>query len=47
MDLLSLDHQLGDDINALRETVRAFAQAEIAPLAQQIDREDRFPRELW
>ncbi len=47
MELLSLDHQLGDDINALRETVRAFAQAEIAPLAQQIDREDRFPRELW
>jgi len=47
MELLSLDHQLGDDINALRDTVRAFAQAEIAPLAQQIDREDRFPRELW
>ncbi len=28
---LGLDYQLGDDINALREAVQAFAAAEIAP----------------
>ena len=33
MDLPGLDHQLGDDIDALRDAVRAFAAAEIAPRA--------------
>ena len=31
----------------LRQTVRAFATDEIAPLAAEIDKNDRFPRELW
>jgi isovaleryl-CoA dehydrogenase len=47
MDLPGLDHQLGDDIEALRDAVRAFAQAEIAPRAAEIDRTDRFPADLW
>jgi isovaleryl-CoA dehydrogenase len=47
MDLPGLDHQLGDDIEALRDAVHAFAQAEIAPRAAEIDRSDRFPMDLW
>ncbi|MBC7698886.1 isovaleryl-CoA dehydrogenase [Aquabacterium sp.] len=46
-DLPGLDHQLGDDINALRDAVRHFAQTEIAPRAASIDREDQFPMDLW
>ncbi len=47
MNLPGLDFQLGDEINALREAVYAFAQAEIAPRAAAIDREDQFPMDLW
>ena len=47
MDLPGLDFQLGEDIDALRDTVRSFAQAEIAPRAAEIDRSDQFPMELW
>ena len=42
-----LDHQLGEEIEALRDTVRVFAQAEIAPRAAEIDASDRFPMDLW
>ena len=38
---------LGEEIDALRETVARFAADAIAPLAGEIDRSDRFPRELW
>lgn len=37
---------LSADQRAIRAEVRAFARAEIAPLAQQIDDEDRYPLEL-
>ena len=47
LPFMPLNHHLGEDIDALRDTVRAFAQQEIAPLAAQIDREDRMPRALW
>lgn len=45
--LMGLDFGLGDDINALRDAVRQFAQAEIAPRAAEIDRTDEFPMDLW
>lgn len=38
---LSEAHQL------LRATVAAFVKAEIAPIAEQIDRDDEFPMHLW
>ncbi len=45
--MLDFDFGLGDDIDALRTSIAQFAQDRIAPLAAQIDRENRFPRELW
>ncbi|HEV7457771.1 MAG TPA: isovaleryl-CoA dehydrogenase [Roseococcus sp.] len=45
--LPSLDFGLGPEIDALRETVRAFAADRVAPLAAEIDRTDEFPRHLW
>ncbi len=45
--LPGLDFGLGGDIDMLRDTVRGFAQAKIAPLAAEIDRANSFPRELW
>lgn len=36
-----------EDIAALRDMVRKFAAAEIAPLAAEIDRSNEFPRQLW
>ncbi len=41
------DVDLGEEIAALRDSVRRFAQDQIAPLADEIDRQDRFPRALW
>ncbi len=43
----NLDFGLGEDINMLRDTVHAFAQAEIAPRAASIDRDNQFPMDLW
>ncbi|KPF59535.1 isovaleryl-CoA dehydrogenase [beta proteobacterium AAP51] len=47
MNLPGLNFQLGEDIDALRDAVREFAQAEIAPLAADTDRSDQFPMHLW
>src|SRR5687767_3572603 len=43
----SFDFGLGETIDILRETVKDFAGAEIAPRAADIDRVNEFPRELW
>ena len=46
-DLPGLSFALGADLDMLRASVRQWASAELAPLATDIDRTDRFPRELW
>ena len=47
MNLPGLNFQLGEDIDALRDAVRAFSESEIAPRAAEIDRSDQFPMDLW
>ena len=44
---LDFDFGLGEQVDELRAAVREFAQRRIAPLADEIDRSNRFPRELW
>jgi isovaleryl-CoA dehydrogenase len=41
------DFALGETVDAIRETTARFAAAEIGPHAAEIDRSNRFPRELW
>jgi isovaleryl-CoA dehydrogenase len=43
----ALDFELGETVDMLRESVRGFAQAEIAPRAAEIDRSNAFPADLW
>ena len=47
MNIPSLDFALGEDINLLRDAVKTFADAEIAPRAAEIDRVNEFPADLW
>ncbi|MEL6373196.1 MAG: isovaleryl-CoA dehydrogenase [Pseudomonadota bacterium] len=46
-DYPTLDFDLGETADALRDTVRSFTADRIAPLADEIDRSDEFPRHLW
>ncbi len=41
------DFQLGETAEMIRETTGRFSDEQIAPLAEKVDREDWFPRELW
>jgi len=45
--LTQLNFAHGETIDMLRDTVRAFAAAEIAPRAAEIDSTNMFPRDLW
>ncbi|MCW4456558.1 isovaleryl-CoA dehydrogenase [Flavobacterium sp. MXW15] len=47
MHVPSLNFDLGEEIDLLRESVAAFAAHEIAPLAARADEENRFPDALW
>ena len=38
---------LGETADMIRESVRAFAEKEIAPIAERVDQENEFPNELW
>jgi isovaleryl-CoA dehydrogenase len=41
------DFGLGEEIDALRDSVQSFAAERIAPIAAEIDKTDEFPRHLW
>lgn len=43
----TMDFGLGEDIDAMRDMVHRFAQAEIAPRASEIDASNDFPMDLW
>lgn len=43
----TLNFDLGDTADLLRDTVKEFARTEIAPRAADIDRENHFPMDLW
>ena len=47
MFMHSMRFDLGEDVNALREAVHAWAQAEVKPRAAEIDRTNSFPPDLW
>ncbi len=43
----TLNFDLGETVDMIREQVNAFAREEIAPRAEQIDHDNAFPNELW
>ncbi|WP_370205160.1 isovaleryl-CoA dehydrogenase [Pararhodobacter marinus] len=43
----SMTFDLGEDVNALRDTVHRWAQDRVKPMAAEIDRTNAFPNELW
>ncbi len=45
--MYDFDFGLGENIDMLRETVSAFAADRIAPRAEEIDKNNQFPRDLW
>ena len=47
MNITGIDLGLSEDIRMLRDTVQAFAAAEIAPRAAAIDKDNEFPADLW
>ncbi len=43
----TLNFNLGDEIDMLRDSVYQFCQAELAPRAEEIDRSNEFPMDMW
>src|SRR5689334_10553590 len=41
------DFGLGETADALRDQVQRFSSEQVAPIAAELDKTDRFPRELW
>src|SRR6478609_8631518 len=46
-NIRAFNFDLGETADAIRESVRDFAQDKIAPRADEIDRTNQFPRDLW
>ncbi len=47
LDAIDFDFGLGDELDEVRTQVRRFARERIAPRAEEIDRSNEFPRDLW
>ncbi len=47
MFMHTMNFDLGEDVNAMREMVHRFAQERIKPMAAEIDAKNEFPNELW
>lgn len=45
--MTEMDFRLGETADMIRETTARFARERIAPIASEIDEQDRFPVELW
>ncbi|WP_323021290.1 isovaleryl-CoA dehydrogenase [Pararhodobacter sp.] len=43
----SMKFDLGEDVNALRETVHRWAQDRVKPMAAEVDKTNAFPNQLW
>jgi len=43
----TMQFDLGEDVNALRDAVHRWAQERVKPMAAEIDRSNNFPAELW
>tara|TARA_R110002124_G_scaffold83172_1_gene217990 strand:+ start:2832 stop:4001 length:1170 start_codon:yes stop_codon:yes gene_type:complete len=43
----TLNFDLGEDVDMLRNSVYQLAQAELAPRAEQIDKDNEFPADMW
>ncbi|MEM6848177.1 MAG: isovaleryl-CoA dehydrogenase [Pseudomonadota bacterium] len=46
-DFRGFDFGLGEDMDMLRDQVRSYSADSIAPIAEQVDRDNEFPRHLW
>ncbi|MCH2041892.1 MAG: isovaleryl-CoA dehydrogenase [Saccharospirillaceae bacterium] len=47
MTMSDLNFGLGETIDMLRDQVNGFVQSELAPIAAEVDKENRFPNEMW
>ena len=47
LDAIDFDFGLGEELDEVRTQVRRFARERIAPRAEEIDRSNEFPRDLW